>query len=101
MTKGSSGGPWIVNFSGRNAVRSGGAVQGTSPVMAVVGVTSWGSPDPNAPKDNYSSQFRQNSRYPNASYGVYGAGNIGALINTLCAAAAPGGGTLASAGYCN
>lgn len=84
----------MVNFSGRNAVLSGAAVVGTASVMAVVGVTSWGSADPNVPKDNYSSQFRQNARYPNAAYGVYGAGNIASLLNTLCAAAAPGGGTL-------
>lgn len=101
FTGGSSGGPWVVNFSGRNAVLSGGAVAGTAPTMAVIGVTSWGSADPNAPKDNYASQFRQNTRYPNASYGAYGAGNIGSLLNTLCSAAAPEGGTLASNGYCN
>lgn len=101
LTGGSSGGPWVVNFSGRNPVLSGGAVLGTASVIAVTGVTSWGSANPNAPKDNYSSQFRQNSRYPNASYGIYGAGNIASLLNTLCSLAAPGGGTLASRGYCN
>jgi V8-like Glu-specific endopeptidase len=101
FTGGSSGGPWVVNFSGRNPVLSGGAVQGTASVMAVIGVTSWGASDPNAPKDNYASQFRQNSRYPNASYGVYGAGNIASLLNTLCSSGAPEGGTLASQGYCN
>jgi hypothetical protein len=56
------------------------------------------SPDPNVPKDNYSSQFRQNTRYPNAVYGGFGAGNI-ASLNTLCSAAAPGGGTFLSQGY--
>jgi V8-like Glu-specific endopeptidase len=101
FTGGSSGGPWVVNFAGRRAVLAGGAVQGTASTMAVVGVTSWGAADPNAPKDNWSSQFRQNTRYPNAAYGIYGAGNIGSLLNTLCAAPAPGGGTLASAGYCS
>lgn len=101
LTGGSSGGPWVVNFSGRNAVLSGGAVLGTQSTMAVIGVTSWGSADPNAPKDNYSSQFRQNSRYPNASYGIYGAGNIASLLNTLCNSAAPEGGSLASRGYCD
>lgn len=72
---------------------------GTASNMAVVGVTSWGSANPNGPKDNHSSQFRQNTRYPDASYGVCGAGNIASLLNTLCAAAAPEGGTLASQGY--
>jgi V8-like Glu-specific endopeptidase len=101
FTGGSSGGPWVVNFAGRTAVLSGGAVVGSAPVMAVIGVTSWGSADPNGDKDNYASQFRQNTRYPNASYGVYGAGNIASLLNTLCSTAAPGGGTFASTGYCD
>lgn len=101
FTGGSSGGPWAVNFSGRNPALAGGAVPGAASVIAVVGVTSWGSSDPNAPKDNYSSQFRQNARYPLGDYGGRGAGNIGSLLNTLCSTAAPGGGTYASQGYCN
>ena len=101
FTAGSSGGPWVVNFRTRRAVLTGGAAPGAASVIAVIGVTSWGSLDPNAPKDNFSSQFRQNTRYPNASYGIYGAGNIASLLNTLCRSAAPGGGTLASRGYCN
>jgi V8-like Glu-specific endopeptidase len=101
FTGGSSGGPWVVNFRSRVAALTGGAVAGTASVLAVIGVTSWGSADPNAPKDNYSSQFRQNARYPNANYGGYGAGNIASLLNTLCSAAAPEGGTFASQGYCN
>lgn len=101
FTGGSSGGPWVVNFRGPSASLSGGAVVGTAPVMSVVGVTSWGAADPNNPKDNYSSQFRQNSRYPNASYGSYGAGNIASLLNTLCSSTAPEGGTLAQRGYCD
>jgi hypothetical protein len=101
FTGGSSGGPWIVNFRSRTAALAGGAVEGDAPAIAVIGVTSWGTSDPNDPKDNFASQFRQNTRYPNASYGVYGAGNIASLLNTLCNAAAPEGGTLASQGYCN
>ncbi|MCI5145624.1 MAG: hypothetical protein D3923_08850, partial [Candidatus Electrothrix sp. AR3] len=101
LTGGSSGGPWIVNFHSKEAVKSGGAVEGSEPVMAVVGVTSWGASDPNAPKDNWSSQFRQNSSYPDANYGGYGAGNIASLLHTLCSAAAPGGGTFESRGYCD
>jgi hypothetical protein len=100
-TGGSSGGPWVVNFSARSARLSGGAAPGTDSLMAVIGVTSWGADDPNAPKDNFASQFRQNSRYPGASYGSYGAGNIGSLMNTLCQSPAPEGGTLASRGYCD
>jgi hypothetical protein len=101
FTGGASGGPWVVNFMSRAAVLTGGAVEGTASTIAVIGVTSWGSSDPNVPKDNWSSQFRQNTRYPNASYGIYGGGNIAALLNTLCSSAAPGGGTLASQGYCD
>lgn len=101
LTGGSSGGPWIVNFSGRNAALIGGAMIGTASNMAIIGVTSWGSEDPNTPKDNYSSQFAQNAQFPNASYGSYGSGNIGSLLNSLCSSTAPGGGTYASQGYCN
>jgi hypothetical protein len=101
FTGGSSGGPWIVNFRSANPALSGGAVIGTAASMVVVGVTSWGSADPNAPKDNYSSQFRQNSRYPGAAYGTYGAGNIGSLLNTLCNAPAQGSQTYAQLGYCD
>ncbi|SAK52625.1 Glutamyl endopeptidase precursor [Caballeronia fortuita] len=101
LTGGASGGPWIVNFRARDAVLSGGAAVGSSPNLAIVGVTSWGSADPNASKDNYASQFRQNTQYPNATYGNYGSGNIASLLNTLCTTAAPGGGTFASQGYCN
>lgn len=101
LTGGASGGPWVVNFSARNPALAGGAVVGSASTIAVIGVTSWGTADPNAPKDNYSSQFSQNSRYPNADYGGRGAGNIGSLLNTVCSSAAPGGGTYASQGYCN
>lgn len=101
FTGGSSGGPWIVNFVSANPALSGGAVIGTAAGRWIIGVTSWGSPDPNAIKDNYSSQFRQNTRYPNAAYGIYGAGNIASLLNTLCSASAGGGQTLAQAGYCD
>jgi len=101
LTGGASGGPWIVNFRARDAVLSGGAAVGNSSTLAIVGVTSWGSADPNANKDNYASQFRQNTQYPNAAYGNYGSGNIASLLNTLCSGAAPGGGTFGSQGYCN
>jgi hypothetical protein len=101
FTGGSSGGPWVVNFVSANPVLSGGAAIGSFPGTWVIGVTSWGSSDPNVPKDNYSSQFRQNTRYPNAAYGIYGAGNIASLLLTLCSAQAGGGQTYAQAGYCN
>lgn len=101
LTGGSSGGPWIVNFKSQAPALSGGAAPGTADLIAIVGVTSWGSANPNAPKDNYSSQFSQNATYPNAAYGIYGGGNIGSLLNTVCSLGAPGGGTFASNGYCN
>lgn len=100
FTGGSSGGPWIVNFASVVPVLSGGAVPGTASVMAITGVTSWGTSDPNNPKDNYSSQFAQNTRYPNADYGGYGAGNIGSLLNSLCNTKI-GTQTLKSLGYCD
>jgi V8-like Glu-specific endopeptidase len=103
FTGGSSGGPWIVNFLpgpiGR-PVRSGGSVLGATSNMAVVGVTSWGAAGANAPKDNFSSQFRQNTAYPLANYGGYGAGNIGALVSMACNGPAGNGQTYAQAGYC-
>lgn len=99
---GSSGGPWIVNFSGRSAVLGGGAVPGGASVMAVVGVTSWGSADPNVQKDNYSSQFTQNPAYPAVAYGIYGPGNIGSLLNSLCSSRPTGSTqTYAQLGYCS
>jgi hypothetical protein len=84
FTGGSSGGPWVVNL-GFNPGRTGGAVAGSAAVRnVVVGVTSWGASDPNAPKDNWSSRFSQNPQYPLGAYGTYGAGNIGSLLNSVC-----------------
>ena len=102
FTGGSSGGPWIVNFRYNTAALSGGAVAGTASTMAVVGVTSWGTSDPNLPKDNYSSQFRQNNQYPSSNYGGRGAGNIGFLVNLICSVKPTGSSlTFAQLGYCN
>lgn len=102
FTGGSSGGPWIVNFYSFRPTRTGGSVLGASPNMAVIGVTSWGSSDPNVPKDNYSSRFAQNKEYPSSAYGSYGPGNIGALLNRLCTSVVPGTSqTYSAAGYCS
>lgn len=84
LTGGSSGGPWVVNFKSQDPVFYGGASAGDQAVPAVIGVTSWGSADPNDPKDNYSSRFGQNDEFPNVNYGGYGAGNIGALLEVAC-----------------
>jgi V8-like Glu-specific endopeptidase len=101
FTGGASGGPWILNFSGVDAVLSGGAKLGDQPFMAITGVTSWGAADPNDPKDNFSSRFGQNPQFPNADYSGFGAGNIGALIEAACGRTAPEGGTFAANGYCD
>ena len=86
LTGGSSGGPWIVNFKSQDPVFYDGASPGEQSAPAVIGVTSWGSDDPNVPKDNYSSRFGQNTEYPNSDYGGYGPGNIGALLELACTA---------------
>lgn len=110
FTGGSSGGPWVVNFSGRSAElgifeeEDGTIIEaevGEAPDISVIGVTSFGSLDPNEPKDNFSSQFGQTNEFPDADYGGYGAGNIGALLQEICESEAPEGGTLASQGYCD
>ncbi len=100
VTAGSSGGPWVVNFRSVSPVLSGGAAKGTDPMRAVIGVTSWGSADPNADKDNYASRFGQNKEFPNAAYGSYGAGNIGALLQSVCNQQVSPGVTLAAKGFC-
>lgn len=85
LTGGSSGGPWIANFGYGNPSYSSGASAGKAAINnVIVGVTSWGSSDPNVAKDNYASQFRVNSRYPNADYGGFGGGNIGSLVSQIC-----------------
>jgi hypothetical protein len=102
FTGGSSGGPWIVNFGAQSPVFSGGASAGSFSGMWVVGVTSWGSADPNTPKDNYSSRFGQNTQYPNANYGGRGAGNVASILTTLCNATVAGTTqSYAQQGYCN
>jgi V8-like Glu-specific endopeptidase len=100
FTGGASGGPWIVNFWSVLPVRTGGAVIGANSNRRVIGVTSWGAAGANVPKDNYASRLGQNAEFPLASYGTYGAGNIGALMNRLCSRATTGG-TYASLGYCS
>ena len=90
-----------MNFRSAEADLTGGAAPGSETRMAVVGVTSWGSSDPNEPKDNYASQFRQNPSYPSASYGSYGAGNIAALLDTLCTMTTGDGQSFAQQGYCD
>lgn len=103
FTGGSSGGPWIVNFGYENPTFSSGAGTGQKALAnVVIGVTSWGSSDPNQPKDNFASQFTQNPRYPKADYGGFGAGNIAALLNTICSKKPAGSTqTFKQLGYCD
>lgn len=102
FTGGSSGGPWLVNFKYQDPAFSGGTNAGLRAARnVIIGVTSWGTADPNVPKDNYSSQFRQNARYPLGNYGGFGAGNIASLLNTACNVVASGGLTYQQLGYCN
>ena len=81
---GASGGPLVVNFGAVRPQLVGGATQGNDPVMAVIGVTSWGAADPNRPKDNYATRFGQNRIFSSGNYGGRGAGNIGALVHHVC-----------------
>jgi hypothetical protein len=94
QTGGSSGGPWLVNF-GTPASFGSGSAPGAQNTQAVVATTSWGSTQVGFNRQG-ASWFGQNFEYPNASYGGWGAGNIGALIWFVCASANGG----AFAPYC-
>lgn len=87
MTGGSSGGPWLVNF-GTAPVVTGSASLGNAAVRnVVVGVTSWGYTSVGINVQG-ASWFGQNAEWPNASYGTYGAGNIGGMMQATCTASA-------------
>ena len=87
MTGGSSGGPWLVNF-GTAPVVTGSASLGNASVRnVVVGVTSWGYTSVGINVQG-ASWFGQNAEWPNASYGTYGAGNIGGMMQATCTASA-------------
>jgi hypothetical protein len=93
MTRGSSGGPWLVNF-GDNA--AGGNYGSANNRNVVVGVTSYG----NNEQRMGSSWFGQNVQFPNGAYGTRGAGNIGALVYDACDNPAFSGWQLQSRGRC-
>ncbi|SMH38798.1 trypsin-like serine peptidase [Mesorhizobium australicum] len=87
MTGGSSGGPWLVNF-GTAPVVTGSASLGKAGTVGrniVVGVTSWGYTTVGINVQG-ASWFGQNAEFPLASYGAYGAGNIGKLMQDTCTA---------------
>ncbi len=87
QTGGSSGGPWIVNFGTNPVINTSQASAGTQPIQSVVGVTSYGSTTVGYNRQG-ASYFGQNTAYPGASatYGGYGAGNIGKLMQDTCTA---------------
>lgn len=92
-----AGSPIIVNFSTVTPVRTLGQTGGSNSTMSLVGVLSAG--DFTSAK-LYGSRLGTNTQYP-GTYSTYGTGNIGALMQSICEMAAPGGGTFKSQGYCN
>lgn len=101
LTQGASGGPWVLNFKSAQAVYTAPGSPGTDAAMVVTGVTSFGSVDGRGQFDG-TSRFGQTSAYPLASYGVYGAGNIGSMLNDLCSFKPSGQTkTYAQLGYCD
>ena len=85
QTGGSSGGPWLANFGTRPSVNAGAASLGSASVSnVVVGVTSYGSSTVGYNRQG-SSFFGANYEFPLSSYGGWGAGNIGALMQATCA----------------
>jgi V8-like Glu-specific endopeptidase len=103
FTGGSSGGPWVANFGYQVPVFSEGAGPGEKAHNnVVVGVTSWGDGKPGPQYDNYSSLFGRNDEYSLGNYGGFGAGNIGALLNSLCSKKPEGSDqTYRELGYCD
>lgn len=103
FTGGSSGGPWIANFGYQEPQFSKGVEPGKSArTNVVIGVTSWGDGKPGPEYDNYSSRFGQNMEYPKKAYGDFGAGNIAALLDTLCSKTPDGNDkTYQELGYCD
>jgi V8-like Glu-specific endopeptidase len=85
QTGGSSGGPWLANFGTVPSVDTSLASRGSATVQTIVGVTSYGSTTIGYNRQG-ASFFGQNSQYPNADYGGYGAGNIGLLVRDTCTA---------------
>ena len=100
FTGGSSGGPWIVNFSGRNAVLSGGAVVGTSVQYNRCWRDILGNVRPQRAEGQLLVPVPSELTISRFLWRVWSGQHWGAA-DTLCNSAAPGGGTLASKGYCS
>lgn len=84
LTGGSSGGPWLVNFGTKPDIDPTYANLGNYNLQnVVVGVTSYGYVTPGLNVQG-ASFFGQNYEWPGAAYGIYGAGNIGGLMQYMC-----------------
>lgn len=93
MNGGSSGGPWLINFGTESSVGSSSA--GARPSRNIVqATTSWGYVS-NTLQIAGASTFAQNPQFPSSSYTEggrnYGAGNIGALVQSVCGASGSNG----------
>lgn len=84
MSQGASGGPVIANFGSRPTVTGSASLGTASTSNVVVGVvthhTEVGGVSVNV---QGATAFGQNPEYPD-SYGTYGAGNIGSLMQITC-----------------
>ena len=93
MNGGSSGGPWLINFGTPSSVGSSSAGAKASRNI-VQATTSWGYTS-NTIQIQGASTFAQNSQFPSGSYTEggrdYGAGNIGALVKSVCGASGSNG----------
>jgi hypothetical protein len=83
LTGGSSGGPWLVNFGTRPNLDAGADLANASVSNVIVGVTSYGYTDAGLNVQG-ASFFGQNYEFPLPAYGIYGGGNIGALVQYIC-----------------
>lgn len=83
QTGGSSGGPWLANFGTRPNVSSSASLGSESASNVVIGVTSYGAVQVGFNRQG-ASFFGQNTEFPRARYGSFGAGNIGRLMQVTC-----------------
>lgn len=83
LTAGASGGPILVNFGTTPSVTGEANLGYESFGNVVVGVTSYGYSEVGVNVQG-ATFFGQNFEYPLADYGGFGAGNIGALVQTVC-----------------
>ena len=77
----------MVNFGTRPVPSSSASLGNASVSNTIVGVTSWGYTSVGINVQG-ASWFGQNAEFPLASYGAYGAGNIGKLMQDTCTGSA-------------